>query len=171
MNIEIRNTKVEDATAIKKLHQAITDFPDGIIRRPDEITTAYILQLIQAATESGLALVATQEDKVIGEIHAHTPKIFAFQHLLTDLTIMVDPGYHNLGVGSKLFKTFLDKVQSQYPHILRVELFVREHNAKNVGFYQNLGFVNEGRQVDKIYLLCICHGNILGYTLYRSYAI
>lgn len=34
---------------------------------------------------------------------------------------------------------------------LRVELYVRETNTRNVAFYESLGFVNEGRQEHKIY--------------------
>ena len=38
------------------------------------------------------------------------------------------------------------------PHIKRIELYTREHDKRNVKFYESLGFVNEGRQKDKIYI-------------------
>lgn len=151
MNIKIRNTTLEDAQAIQRLYQAITLFPDGIIRTHDEITIEYVEDLIQKCTTKGLALVATLDDKLIGEIHAYTPEVYAFQHLLSDLTIMVDPVHHDQGVGSLLFNNFLELIKKELQHILRVELFVREHNEKNVSFYKKLGFQVEGRYENRIF--------------------
>ncbi|MEM7552123.1 MAG: N-acetyltransferase [Bacteroidota bacterium] len=87
----------------------------------------------------------------MGEIHAYVPNLFAFQHILSDLTIVVNPDYHGRGIGRTLFETFLKIVQKDFGHILRVELYVREHNSKNVAFYEKLGFRNEGRQENKIF--------------------
>jgi ribosomal protein S18 acetylase RimI-like enzyme len=38
-----------------------------------------------------------------------------------------------------------------YAHILRVELYVRAHNTRNIIFYESLGFKQEGRQEHKIF--------------------
>jgi putative acetyltransferase len=90
------------------------------------------------------------DDRIVGEIHAYTPEIHAFRHMLSDLTIAVHPEHQHRGIGKKLFRTFLQLVQSDFPHILRVELYVREENLPIVRFYQSLGFINEGRQRHKI---------------------
>ncbi|TAF97610.1 MAG: N-acetyltransferase [Cytophagia bacterium] len=60
------------------------------------------------------------------------------------------PHYHGRGVERSLFETFWKTITEQYCHILRIELYVREHNQKNVRFYESLGLVNEGRQAFKI---------------------
>lgn len=64
---------------------------------------------------------------------------------------MVNPQYHGQGIGRKLFDHFLKTVKKEYRHILRIELYVREHNDHNVAFYKSLVFTNEGRQKYKIF--------------------
>lgn len=91
------------------------------------------------------------DGKVVGEIHAYTPNIHAFQHLLTDLTIIVSPDHQGKGIGRALFEEFLHRVETDLTHIRRIELYTREHNVKNIRFYESLGFLNEGRQQDKIF--------------------
>ena len=152
-NFEIRSSTMKDVVAVRALYQKITTVPDGIIRRMEEITESYVAGFLKKSLENGIGLLAYKKDgEIIGEIHAHTPPIFAFQHLLTDLTIMVDPDVHGQGIGRALFDAFLLKVQTDFQHIYRVELFVREHNERNVQFYESLGFINEGRQKGKIFI-------------------
>lgn len=149
----IRSSTMEDIDAVRALYQKITKVPDGIIRRKEEITQEYIGGFLKNSLTDGISLTAFKKNgSIIGEIHAYTPPIFAFQHLLTDLTIMVDPDFHGQGIGRRLFETFLSKVQIEFRHIYRVELFVREHNEKNIRFYKSLGFINEGRQKGKIFM-------------------
>lgn len=151
MEIELRKAHASHEKALFALYRVVASTKDGLIRKPEEITREYIAGLLRHSSENGLCLVAVINDHVIGEIHAITPRIHAFQHLLTDLTIVVHPEQQGKGIGRKLFTHFLDIVQKEYTHILRVELFTREHNLKNVKFYESLGFVNEGRQDRKIY--------------------
>ncbi|OJJ20284.1 hypothetical protein BKI52_17610 [marine bacterium AO1-C] len=151
MAFDINHTKATMAPKILTLYQKVAKVPDGIIRHPHEITLDYIEGFLQKSIKQGLALVATQEDQIVGEIHAYTPDIYAFQHILTDLTIVVDPHQQGQGIGRKLFEAFLATVKKEYTHILRIELYVRAHNHRNVKFYEGLGFQNEGKQVNKIF--------------------
>lgn len=136
---------------IKQVHLAVTTIPGGLIRQPNEITDEYIENVILTGSNHGLMLVAREGEDVLGEIHAYTPQLFAFQHLLTDLTIVVHPDHQGKHVGRKLFERFLEIVEKEYPHILRVELYVRRHNTRNVQFYTSLGFETEGVHERKIY--------------------
>jgi ribosomal protein S18 acetylase RimI-like enzyme len=86
-------------------------------------------------------------DRIIGEMHAYTPPLLALQHVLTDLTIAVLPEGQGIGIGRRLFERFLQAVPQ---NIARVELYTRECNARNVAFYERLGFLNEGCQRHKI---------------------
>jgi putative acetyltransferase len=149
--MKIEKATLTDAKAIFTLYKAVAEIPDGIIRQPNEITTDYIMYFLDQSLKNGLILVAKEKGEIVGEIHAYSPPIFAFQHLLTDLTIVVHPKHQGKGIGKKLFLNFLKIVESAYSHILRVELFVREHNERNVAFYKKLGFINEGRQENKIF--------------------
>jgi ribosomal protein S18 acetylase RimI-like enzyme len=152
MNLNIRKATTEDHQQIFQLYQQVAVVPDGIIRNYNEITEAYISNFLQATIDNGLILVAVVDEEIVGEIHAIMPNLYAFQHLLTDLTIVVHPDKHGLGLGKQLFKAFLTQVETDFPHILRVELFTREHNERNIKFYESLGFVNEGRQDRKIFI-------------------
>ncbi len=152
MNLEIKQAEFNQETALVHLYQKIAEISDGIIRNPGEIDHAYISSFLNKSIRNGLILLAIIDDEIVGEIHAHTPGIFAFQHILTDLTIVVNPQYQGKGIGRKLFEYFLETVVAKYKHILRIELYVREHNISNVKFYASLGFKNEGRQKNKIYL-------------------
>jgi len=151
MEFKINQASVTMAPKVLELYQKVAQIPDGIIRHPHEINLDYMKDFLQKSTKQGLALVAVKEDQIVGEIHAYTPDIYAFQHMLTDLTIVVDPQQQGQGIGRKLFETFLATVKKEYLHILRIELYVREHNHRNVKFYESLGFQNEGRQAHKIF--------------------
>lgn len=151
MDIVINPDVTGLAPRLLELYSEVAEIPGGIIRRKEEIDDAYISGFLSNATKNGLILTAVDEGKLVGEIHAYTPDIYAFQHILTDLTIVVAPDHQGKGVGRKLFGEFLRTVREKYPHILRIELYVREHNTRNVAFYRSLGFVNEGRQEHKIF--------------------
>ena len=152
MSFQIRGAVTEDRDQLFSIYRLVADQRDGIIREKSEITPAFIDQIFKSSLDRGLMLVAVDQNEVIGAIHAYTPGIRAFRHILSDLTIVVHPRYQGKGIGTELFNTFLERVKRNFSHILRVELFTREHNKKNVEFYRRLGFVNEGRQERKIFL-------------------
>lgn len=151
MDIQIKKTKLADKGGILELYQSVSEIKDGLIRRPNEIHATYIETFLERASHNGLSLIAQADDQIVGEMHAYTPNLFAFQHILTDLTIVVHPDFHGKGIGRQLFNDFLNHVREEMTHISRIELFTREDNVRNVKFYESLGFQNEGRQRNKIF--------------------
>lgn len=149
---EIKKAELKHKSELLQLYSKVAEISGGIIRNKDEINREYISSFITNSIDHGLILIATIGGKIVGEIHAYTSNIFAFQHILTDLTIVVDPSIQGKGIGRKLFEHFLKNVTSDLTHIKRIELYTREQNERNVKFYQSLGFINEGRQKDKIYI-------------------
>ena len=135
---------------IQYLYELVALKKDGIIRNEKEITKEYVENFLENSMNNGLILLAGDKTGLIGEIHAYTPGIYAFRHILSNLTIVVHPEYQGMGVGRRLFKYFLDTVKEHYTHILRIELFVRSHNHKVHSFYQSLGFTDEGHHEKKI---------------------
>ncbi|PRX54848.1 GNAT family N-acetyltransferase [Flagellimonas meridianipacifica] len=152
MEQEIEKAKPNDKEELYQLYKKVAGVSDGIIRNEEEIDAAYITDFLTKSIDKGLILTAIIEGKIVGEIHAYTPDIYAFQHILTDLTIVVDPMYQGKGIGRRLFEKFLSIVTNDLTHIRRIELYTREHNLRNIKFYESLGFINEGRQKDKIYV-------------------
>ncbi len=152
MAIYIQPAGLEHAAPLLHLYRETTLNSNGLIRKPEEITEPFITEILTRSSQNGLALLAMDQNQVVGEIHAYTPNLFAFQHLLTDLTIVIHPTYQGKGVGRRLFSHFLKVVQEDFPHILRVELYVKESQGRSVGFYESLGFRNGGRQDRKIFI-------------------
>ena len=152
MEFKINKAEIEHKAELLQLHSKVAEISDGIIRNEDEINEDYISAFLTKSINNGLILIGMVDGKIVGEIHAYTPDIFAFQHILTDLTIVVDPSNQGKGIGRKLFENFLKNVASELTHIKRIELYTREHNERNIKFYESLGFMNEGRQKDKIFI-------------------
>lgn len=150
MSISIRKAKVEDYSQLILLYKEVASKSGGIIRIDEEINFDYVNMFIENSLKNGLSLVAEIDSRIVAEIHAYTPEIFAFRHMLSDLTIVVHPEHQNKGIGKELFRKFLEIVQKEFQHILRIELYVKEENAPIVEFYESLGFNNEGRQTNKI---------------------
>ena len=141
----IRKAAAGDHAGILALYRAVATVPDGIARRPEEVSDAYISGFMAKAAADGIELVCEEEGRIVGEIHASRAGVAALASLLTDLTIAVAPDCHGKGVGRRLFQALLDEVMTHMPHITRVELFARESNTQARALYQSLGFVEEGR--------------------------
>lgn len=147
----IRKTKIEDVAEIHKMYCAVANVPGGLARLGDEITEQYVNTFVEKAIAAGVALVAEdQHGKIIGEIHAYCSGMFCFSHVLTELTVAIDPNFRNQGVAKKLFKSFFDDIERNLPHISRVELISRESNKMAIRLYESLGFVKEGRLENRI---------------------
>lgn len=149
--LTIRKADPADRQAILNLYQKVASFPGGIARVKDEITPGYIDQFMNAARERGLELVAEHAGRIVAEIHAARPGISVFHHVLSDLTIVVDPDFQGKGTGRKLFTGFLNRIREEFPDILRVELIARESNRSALRFYTSLGFRQEGRFEGRIH--------------------
>lgn len=150
---EIRSSQVSDVDGIVALYKAVGKAGGGLARTPDEVTRAYVGDFLHAALNGGVALVATDDaGAVIGEIHTRPLGPRAFAHVLGDLTIAIHPQWQGRGVGRRIFSHLLAIVETQMPHVLRVELKSRESNARAILMYESLGFRKEGRMDNRIRL-------------------
>lgn len=141
----LRPSSLADADAIRALYQRVSAAGGGLARQPDEITAEYVGQFLARSQQSGIALVAESEGRIIGEIHAYSAGLRIFAHVLGELTVAVDPAFQGRGIGRSLFAELLTAVRAQHPPIRRVELLVRESNAGAIRLYEQLGFRREGR--------------------------
>lgn len=151
MRIQIVSPDKQDLQKLQTLYKLVAIQGNGIIRNEKEVTQDYIKGFMEKSLKNGLMLLAKKEDSsIIGEIHAYPSDIFAFRHILSDLTIVVHPDYQGRGVGRKLFGQFLNAVKEHHRHFCRIELYVRAHNHKVHAFYKSLGFIDEGHHENKI---------------------
>ncbi len=140
----IRPTVAGDQPAIVQLYRSVAAEPGGLARLQWEVDEHYVADFLGAASERGLSLVVETDGRIVGEIHAYSPKLFCFSHVLSELTIAVDPDAQGGGVGRRLFEAFMEAVRTEHPEIERVELIARESNLRAIQFYESLGFRREG---------------------------
>lgn len=124
----------------------------GIVREAHEVTEEYVDKFLRNSLADGIILVVdnVENDRIVGEIHTYKHGINVFSHVLGYLTVAVHPSFQRKGIGRALFTSLLDKVRSNYPEVLRVELISKESNSVAIGFYRSLGFVEEGRMEMRI---------------------
>ncbi|GAB3223439.1 GNAT family N-acetyltransferase [Algoriphagus aestuariicola] len=150
MDVKVRVSRVEYWQEILDLYRRVAFIPGGLSRSPDEVSVEYVRDFLKKSHESGVSLIAFSGMQIVGEVHAFklNPKVFS--HVLSELTVVVDPNFIGKGVGKALFLAFLAEVRSNRPDILRVELIARESNAKAIQLYGSLGFQQEGRMEKRI---------------------
>lgn len=149
----VRKATIDDLPDLVNLHKEVSRVSQGIARIETEVTEAYIHALYQQVARQGLMLIAvnTTTNELIAEMHASKYGLHIFNHILTNLTIVVKPFYQGKGIGKVLFKAFLQEVDDNWPEVGRVELESRSSNQKSIGLYKSLGFIEEGRMSNKTY--------------------
>jgi ribosomal protein S18 acetylase RimI-like enzyme len=149
--VQIRGATLEDAEGILGLYRRVASIPGGLARLEAEIDDSYVRHFLNRSMAAGLELVAVDPaGTILGEIHAYVPGPRCFAHVLSELTIAVDPGIQGRGVGRRLFATFMNIVLEEHPAISRVELIARKSNSKAIRFYRTIGFAVEGELTDRI---------------------
>jgi putative acetyltransferase len=149
MNYTLRPANATDRDAIRILYKKVIRISGGLARREEEVTGEYVAGFIKKSLENGIQLVAVDDKNIVGEIHCYKPGIQCFDHLLSDLTIAVDPDYQGQGVGKALFTGLLNEVKENRKDILRIELLTGESNKRAIAFYQSIGFSIEGRMPNR----------------------
>ena len=151
--MHIRTGQIEDLQKIKRLYQAVTSKDGGIARLEYEITDSYIENFLTKSISQGIIIVAGHPEntnELVAEIHAFKPGISVFDHVLSELTIVVHPEFQTKKIGRTIFTIFLEEIGLNRPDVGRVELIARESNLKAIEFYQSLGFRIEGRMEMRI---------------------
>ena len=149
----IRQANLKDFQGIYSLYKKVAERTIGLARSDEEITTLYIQDFMKHATETGVELIIENpenKEEIIAEIHCYKLKPKVFSHILSELTIVVDPDFHGKGIGKSIFKHLLELIKKHRKDILRVELIARESNNKAIEFYKKIGFNVEGRLENRV---------------------
>jgi ribosomal protein S18 acetylase RimI-like enzyme len=143
-----REATPDDLPRIIQLYKAVARIEGGIARLEHEITEEYVKDFILKSLATGLIIVGENPDdpeQLIAEIHAHKVGIKIFDHVLSNLTLVVHPQFQGKKIGRTIFSIFLEEVARNRPDIGKVELFTGENNVRAIALYQSLGFKVEGR--------------------------
>lgn len=146
--MHIRTATSQDLKKIILLYKEVACQKEGIARLDYEITDDYVKNFVDKSSGTGLILVAEDpddSDRLIAEVHAYKPGISVFDHVLSDLTLVVHPSFQGRKIGRTIFTIFLEEIAKTRPDIGKVELIARESNDKAIGLYQSVGFSIEGR--------------------------
>lgn len=146
--MHVRTAAPEDLDRIIKLYREVASEEGGIARSKDEITESYVQHFLTKSLGAGFIIVAEHPedpDKLVAEMHAYKPEPRVFDHIFSNLTIVVHPSFQGKKIGRTLFTIFLEEIGVNRPDIGRVELLARESNHKAIKFYQSFGFRIEGR--------------------------
>jgi ribosomal protein S18 acetylase RimI-like enzyme len=137
-----------DEGRIMSLYKTVAGNSGVIAREAEEVTPEYIRNNLGKSSQNGICLVVENPDddrQLLGEIHCYKLEPAVFNHILSELTIVVHPDFQNKGIGKLLFTSLLKHIEEVRNDIFRVELIVRESNTKAQMFYQKIGFTPEGR--------------------------
>jgi ribosomal protein S18 acetylase RimI-like enzyme len=143
-----RTADLEDLHRIVKLYKTVARVEGGIARLEREVTEEYVRDFIVKSIGSGLAIVAEHPDdpdELIAEIHGYKSGVLVFNHVLGDVTLAVHPEHQGKKIGRTILTIFLEEIARNRADIGKVELVVREGNARALNLYQSLGFRIEGR--------------------------
>lgn len=150
MAVTLREARVEDTEVLANAERAAALKPGQLASRPEEIldstTRATIKRSIGGA--DGKFVVAEEDGRIVGHAVLNPMGLIATKHIVR-LTMVVHPGNEGRGIGKQLLSALLDWARKA-PGVRRVELNVRSTNARAVGLYRSLGFVEQGRQIQRI---------------------
>ena len=145
---KIRQASSSDLNKVYALYKKVATETTGLARSGDEINDEYIQNFMKNASETGIEFIIDHPDnsnQIIAEIHCYKLIPKAFSHILSDLTIAVDPDYQGKGLGKMIFTHLLNFITNNWSDIMRVELISMESNLKAISLYESLGFMREGK--------------------------
>ncbi len=143
-----RTATPDDIPALVKLYKDVSKVQGFIARLEHEVTEEYVSDFVHKSLERGLIIVGEHETnpgELIAEIHGYTPGLTIFNHVITDVTLLVHPEHQGKKIGRTIITIFLDEIATNRPDIGKVELYTGESNRRAINLYQSLGFLIEGR--------------------------
>jgi ribosomal protein S18 acetylase RimI-like enzyme len=146
--MHFREANEEDIPALISLYKLVAQTEDGIARNAQEITISYIDYVLERSKKSGLMIVCVHPEdpgQLIGEVHGYKQGLSVFEHVMSELTLVIHPDFQGRKIGKTILAIFLEEIVKNRADIGRVELIVRESNRRAIALYQSLGFRIEGR--------------------------
>ncbi len=145
--VEIRYATLDDLEAIRALYHAVTLQGSGIARKTAEVTDQYIRSFIRKSLEQGNHPGSPAIESVESWWRkctrpAWTPKVF--NHVLSDLTIVVHPAFQEYGIGPEYLPGIAERgggPSSGYP--AGGNWWPRKVMKGGLKFYEMLGFIKE----------------------------
>jgi ribosomal protein S18 acetylase RimI-like enzyme len=151
----VRSAKTKDAASVRLLAKAIMAELEFGITEPDEFTVndeeelAFIEKLNSG--ETGLALVAEVEGKVVGFLDFQTQGNRRRLSHVQEFGLAIDKDFRDAGIGRRMLEVLIEFAE-RTPQIEKIALSVLATNERAIHLYQTLGFKEEGRLIRAIKL-------------------
>jgi len=141
--VKIRKAHSTDRTFIADIYEEVAGKVAGITRRPEEITDTYIFTLLNKKEDECVFLVVEDDEMdIIGFAHAEKSGLAAYDHILSNFTIVVSPDIQGKGVGRGIFMGFLDYIIKERPDVARLEMEVQVDEDR-IALFEGTGFRTE----------------------------
>lgn len=141
--MKIRKAHSTDRTFIAEIYEEVAGKVAGITRRPDEITDTYIFSLLNQDEEECVFLVVEDDEmNIIGFAHANKSGLAAYDHILSNFTIVVSPEIQGQGVGRGIYMGFLEYVFNERTDVARIEMEVQV-DKERIALFEATGFQTE----------------------------
>ena len=144
----IRLAEPADAETIAAAEARTAQTPGLLVGWPGEIPLQAYRDKIAKLARDGRYVVAEENGAAIGHAMLDPMPMRANAHVFA-LTIVVHPGHTDRGVGEAMLRDLLDWA-ARDPRVRKVELSVRAGNARAQKLYRRMGFVEEGRFLQRV---------------------
>jgi len=143
----------DDLNSLLQLYTHVARAEGGIARREAEISEDYVNNFLLKSLDTGLIIVGEHPEvagELVASIHGYKPGIAVFDHVLSDVTLVVHPFFQGKKIGRTILTIFLEEIALNRMDIGKIELIARESNHKAIALYQSMGFKVEGRMEMRI---------------------
>jgi len=150
----IRFAHIDDATALLAyMHRLIAEPDNNIPLLPGELPVDVDVQArqIEMVINSGVSalFLVVSGDEVIGRLDINGNRRASRRHVVS-VGISIDERFRGQGWGSALMTAGMEWI-AERPYIRRIELEVHARNTGAIRLYERLGFVHEGKDVNRLY--------------------
>ncbi|MCB9225099.1 MAG: GNAT family N-acetyltransferase [Crocinitomicaceae bacterium] len=148
--MKIRKAHTQDRPEIASIYRKVAGHVEGIVRRSEEITETYVFSLLNKPDSEMIFLVVEDDDmNIIGFGHAQKIGLKAYDHILSNYAIVVNPDHQAQGIGRGIFMGFLDYLTNNRPDVKRLEMEV-QYDPDRVKIFEATGFKTEAIIKDRV---------------------
>lgn len=150
--MHIRPAREDDAPLLAQAEYDTATHQEGLLAaRPYEIPVDAFHARIRALRDAGLYSVLEDErGRIVGHLSLEPLALAATRHV-SQLTVVVHPGYTGKGYGRLLMEHAIRWARDS-DVLEKIELRVRSTNPRALALYESLGFVREGELRNRIKL-------------------
>jgi L-amino acid N-acyltransferase YncA len=124
MNAAIRALDYADVPPVTTIYREAST-----ARQPDEIDEVGTREMMRAAIDTGIALAAIEDDRLVGFVLAPRHPVRRLSHVITNVLVCLEPSARGRGIGRQLMAEMMARA-TKTTWCERIEFFVRSSSAR-----------------------------------------